>query len=341
MVALLAAFVIVEIGVRLSAPSGFTFGEELQELNVDYKAADPENLPQRQSGWNSTQPQQEQSWLAQTDKQISRRKFAYALYIDLTFWPEVQLCNAKVLVYFFLSLRNPANPVDIVAVYPEGQIFGDNDTSWFADQGVRLYAKPLAATKGVGGYSNSFFKLRVAQLEEYDRVVYLDSDAMPLQNLDHLFDLPLGDAMIAAPRAYWLSGKIIFSGGPMIIVPSVSLEKKLAPMFSTQLRGYYGEMDWVNQALAHNALFLNDSYATLVSEFIPGDKMYSHFSRTLGKSRQDVLLDAPAVHFVADNKPWRKAFDRVAVANKGSPQLIELADRWLHVRDIVCPRTVE
>ncbi len=46
-------------------------------------------------------------------------------------------------------------------------------------------------------------KLRIFQLIEYDRVKFVDSDAIPLKSLDTLLDLPF-DGPVAAPSAYWL-----------------------------------------------------------------------------------------------------------------------------------------
>lgn len=39
---------------------------------------------------------------------------------------------------------------------------------------------------------------------EYDRVIYMDADGMPTQDLDHLFLIEFPDGIsIAAPQAYW------------------------------------------------------------------------------------------------------------------------------------------
>ena len=56
--------------------------------------------------------------------------------------------------------------------------------------------------------SHSYFKdclvkLRIFQLSQYDRVVYLDVDTLPLKCLDPLFEIPFSETL-AAPSAYWL-----------------------------------------------------------------------------------------------------------------------------------------
>ena len=49
---------------------------------------------------------------------------------------------------------------------------------------------------------DAMVKLRVFQLFEYDRIIFLDSDMMVRRNLDHLFFLP-ETSHIAGPRVYF------------------------------------------------------------------------------------------------------------------------------------------
>ncbi len=51
-------------------------------------------------------------------------------------------------------------------------------------------------------YRHCLTKLRIFQLVQYERVVYLDADAIPLKSLDDLLMFPF-DGPITAPPAYW------------------------------------------------------------------------------------------------------------------------------------------
>ena len=46
-------------------------------------------------------------------------------------------------------------------------------------------------------WHNTFDKFHVFDLDEYDKIVYLDSDMMVVKNIDELFDLPHMSAVIA------------------------------------------------------------------------------------------------------------------------------------------------
>lgn len=133
--------------------------------------------------------------------------YAFGLYLDLTVYPRHQICNMIVLTKFLREFQSPARRYDIVVVYPMGYEAEINTHSIesFNELGVRLQPVSLAMVKGPKNtYFNSFLKLRVGQLNEYDQIIYLDSDIMPLGNVDHLFDIELGPSGIAAPEAYWL-----------------------------------------------------------------------------------------------------------------------------------------
>ena len=47
-------------------------------------------------------------------------------------------------------------------------------------------------------FRDSLVKLRLFECVEYDRVVFMDADTLPLKNIDHLFEIPL-EGEIAAP----------------------------------------------------------------------------------------------------------------------------------------------
>ena len=65
---------------------------------------------------------------------------------------------------------------------------------------------------------DNFVKLRLWQLEEYERCIFIDADALVLRNMDHLFDYP---EFSAAPNVYeTLADFHRMNGGVFVAKPS-------------------------------------------------------------------------------------------------------------------------
>ncbi|AMN53202.1 glycosyl transferase [Labrenzia sp. CP4] len=119
------------------------------------------------------------------------------------------------------SLRHSGTEADLVVLYTPG--VGEADLAALAEFGPRLgrcerlptsesfnarhergrIHKAAPFTKGGKPVFHTpldnFVKLRLWQLEEYDRVIFIDADAIVLQNCDKLFDYP---EFCAAPNVY-------------------------------------------------------------------------------------------------------------------------------------------
>ncbi|GAB1527425.1 N-acetylglucosaminyltransferase [Rhizoctonia solani] len=168
---------------------------------------------------------------------------------------------------------------------------------------------PLAlwnAGRGDPTWISSLTKLHVFGLTNYTRVVYLDSDGIVLNNLDHLFLAP--QARIALPRAYWLEGGKLASH-IMVITPSKPLMGRVQEMVKTT-NGF--DMEVINKISASSALVLpHRRYALLTGEF----RKTNHSSYLSDEepdaewNPQTELSNAFFVHF-SDwplPKPWVKA----------------------------------
>ena len=70
---------------------------------------------------------------------------------------------------------------------------------------IRLVKVREPVTSGKYQWRESFTKLRVAELFDYERVIYFDVDSYLLGTVDFLFDVANFPTAIAAPRAYWFS----------------------------------------------------------------------------------------------------------------------------------------
>ncbi|KAM4108376.1 hypothetical protein ACB094_03G040800 [Castanea mollissima] len=86
----------------------------------------------------------------------------------------------------------------------------------------------------------NYSKLRIWQLIEYDKVMFMDADLLVLKNIDKFFILP---QVSAAPNS-----RMIFNSGVMVIEPSLCMFKELMSM-SFKLESYNGgDQGFLNEA---------------------------------------------------------------------------------------------
>lgn len=115
------------------------------------------------------------------------------------------MCNAFMV---FEALHRLGSKADRVLLYPnewaEEQMDVEDRSSQLLSRakgfyGVKLKPVQLLGTDGAAspgtlqqpsGYEASMTKLRVFELDEYDRVIYFDNDVLLQQHMDELFMLP-------------------------------------------------------------------------------------------------------------------------------------------------------
>ncbi|CAA7270981.1 unnamed protein product [Cyclocybe aegerita] len=161
----------------------------------------------------------------------SATRFAYVFYAT----EKEYLCSALVN---FRQLRrvNVAGEIALIypatwdQKYPVGSISTTRRLLHRAQHEYRVNLHPVKlwrTEEGEKTWSNSLTKLHIFGLTDYTRLIYLDSDALVLRNLDHLFLAP--QARIALPRAYWLDEKDEkkLTSHIMVIAPSDSLMSRV------------------------------------------------------------------------------------------------------------------
>ena len=119
-----------------------------------------------------------------------------------------------------------------------------------------------------GYYEDGLLKLISFRLHQYiptiQRALFLDSDQLILQPLDHLFSLPKTD--IIAPRAYWTGDPAAVTSAMMLIQPSDRLWSKVEAAID-HLESYKYDMDIINDLFKNTAMILPGSYCTLNSHW--------------------------------------------------------------------------
>lgn len=178
---------------------------------------------------------------------------------------------------------------------------------------LRLDGSASAGVKrnGEGHYwDRTFEKLEIFGLEEFSKLVYLDSDMLVLAPMDELFDAPHMAAVDAG--RFVESGWIRLNSGLMVIVPDKALPQRIAGCFDAAAR----EAAKAGRSALGDQDLINSYYADWPRAGAHLDQGYNVFFEQLEaylRSGQYALPDTRApgashpikiVHFTGPHKPW-------------------------------------
>ncbi|CCH43565.1 Glucose N-acetyltransferase 1-A [Wickerhamomyces ciferrii] len=139
--------------------------------------------------------------------QVDWSKLAYVLYATSS----SHLCNSMMI---FAELRKFQTKAELVLLVKREFILNEtaypNEYKTLTEfsQNYNVTLKPTTVTQ-IGGdsvdiWKSSFTKLMVFNETQYDRIIYLDADAIILRgNMDELFFIP--PCKLAVPTAYWMT----------------------------------------------------------------------------------------------------------------------------------------
>ncbi|MCC8146258.1 MAG: hypothetical protein LIO93_07440 [Bacteroidales bacterium] len=145
-------------------------------------------------------------------------------------------------------------------------------------------------------WSNTFEKLSVFGLTDFDKIVFLDADMLILQNIDNLFELPHMSAVSAGKMFPGNEHWVTLNSGLMVIEPSLGLAERIMKTLDTWdrtlpvgdqdlIHEYY--KDWPQQEKLH----LSEEYNCFYS--------YMHYYLA-----NKILSQIKVVHFIGIKKPW-------------------------------------
>ena len=195
-------------------------------------------------------------------------------------------------------------------------------------------------------------KLRVFQLFEYHRIIFLDSDMMVRRNLDHLFFLP-ETSHIAGPRVYFQH----FDGRPnffcsclMVLTPNQHMWERIIGNFDED--GYVREremydMDLLNKEFVDEATILPGIYELLTAhlesenEWLRCLKELPFMDKKLGmpnKTWEEIYNASSVVHFTGLKPTIDRTLDAIK-AKKGAsdPRFFAIYERYFSLAYHVCP----
>lgn len=172
---------------------------------------------------------------------------------------------------------------------------------------------PASHTRQGHHWDHTFDKLRLFGLQEFSKLVYLDSDMVVLDRLDDLFDAPHMAAVAAGELLHpdWTR----LNSGLMVIEPQPGLPERIAQMLDVAAREVaqagrpaLGDQDLINSYYADwpvagphldqgcNVFFDHvDAYLATGRYALPGTPPGP------GSARKQLLR---VVHFIGRDKPW-------------------------------------
>ena len=147
-------------------------------------------------------------------------------------------------------------------------------------------------------------KLRIFQLFEYDRIIYMDTDMLVKKNLDHLFLLP-DSSHIAAPRVYF-DPETHFCSCLMVFTPTEHMWKRIM--------SYYGEDGYVREKKLYDMDLLNREFVDEITN-LPGiyELLTSHLESAAEWDR--CLKERPFMSnkLGMPNKTWYEIYDAASI----------------------------
>jgi hypothetical protein len=147
-------------------------------------------------------------------------------------------------------------------------------------------ANPNKLQKGNFRFKHTYSKLAAFGMVAWDRLVYIDADAIVLKNIDDLFAI---DEFAAAPDLGYTLNYHIFNSGVFCCQPSQTLLDQLLSNLATTTSYDGGDQGFLNQVFP-KARRLDRSYNTL-------KRLYLHHPNLFR------LEDIKVLHFVG-LKPW-------------------------------------
>jgi alpha-N-acetylglucosamine transferase len=215
-----------------------------------------------------------------------RPLFAFVFYATL----DVYACSALALIN---SIRKKSTmEADFVIIYTN---LKPDTLDAIKSSGVISKKVEIIPSMGHSNYyGEAMVKLRIFEMIEYKRIVFLDADSVVTRNIDHLFILP-DNIIIAAPRAYWLP-QPFFTSSLLVVKPCLSVFNLLTQIYSSQRADWY-DMDLLNHAFKNYVFVLPPWYSVLNGDI-------SAHKNAFGIPPSDVISQTYVIHFSEYGKPW-------------------------------------
>jgi lipopolysaccharide biosynthesis glycosyltransferase len=170
-------------------------------------------------------------------------------------------------------------------------------------------------------FPTCFNKLYCWSLEEYDRVIFLDSDVLNLNNMDHLFDHDYSPSLLCVtdPKDYYVEQRVEWyarvkknrkgekkthfssadwSSGFLILKPDKILFKDLLSKLGSIESFDSADLGFFNTYFKDKISIIDESYNYLIRNF---DGRFDGINKF--ESERDSIYN---LHYLGSHKPWHK-----------------------------------
>lgn len=153
---------------------------------------------------------------------------------------------------------------------------------------------------GFEKWNRTFFKLNVAKLVQFEKIIVLDADMIVVKNIDHLFE---HKNMSCVPAGKLLSGQENYglNSGLMVIEPSIEMFEKLV-----------SSIEDTKNSIGNRPIGDQDVFKFVYSDWTDNKELelpeiyncYSAYLDTLQKNKMLKFKDIHVIHFAIGEKPW-------------------------------------
>lgn len=158
----------------------------------------------------------------------------------------------------------------------------------------KIDASSLVKNTSYAYWVNTFDKLYVFELTQFDKIVYLDSDMYIAKNIDDLFDMPhMSGAISGKERVPDWDG---INSGLMVIVPEEGILDKMKNILLThEFNKDIGDQDIINEYFdwKNKNLAISEKYNLF---YYVVDQYVNEF----GYDSNDLRV----IHYIGRHKPW-------------------------------------
>lgn len=192
---------------------------------------------------------------------------------------------------------------------------------------------PKAPLNDVRGYKHTYTKLRIFELIDFDKIIYLDADLLVCDNIEHLFQANHMSAVVAGSLLPENSGWQHFNTGVLVIEPSLLLFNDLL-----------NEIDFIESHDGSDQGFLQNYFpewpckvelqldhkfnipAPYIDQYCEMSKFDFEFTFEENRFQQKKIS---IIHFWGQLKPWQIKLEEVF----GSTKFEQAIRLWWHYFD--------
>ena len=187
-------------------------------------------------------------------------------------------------------------------------------------------------------------KLHIFRLTQFQKIIFLDADVLPIRPLSHLFNIP--HEFSAAPDVGWPD---IFNSGVLVVSPGNDKFNELYELIKTKPSWDGGDQGLLNEWRGENWNRLSFTYNTTPTAaytYVPGISSLSTYLTLINRyapAYERYGSKISALHFIGPNKPWNALPNRPPFAplhtessdssHQRAYDYESLVDRWFEVYD--------